>query len=210
MIRVVLAATSTIVRKGLESMLAGRSDFVVAATVRDWLALQLALDETSPDVVVVAIDKQEEEPPGELQSLAAVPSIVLVDDPQPPWVNEALRLGVRSVLPADASVEELAGAIHAVAAGLLVLHPQDAMPLLHAAAIQMPRAVERSSEPLTQRETEVLRMLARGFSNKEIAARLTISEHTVKFHVASLMGKLGAGTRTEAVTLGLRQGLILL
>jgi two-component system, NarL family, response regulator YdfI len=53
-------------------------------------------------------------------------------------------------------------------------------------------------------------MLARGFSNKEIAARLTISEHTVKFHVASLMGKLGAGTRTEAVTMGLRQGLILL
>jgi DNA-binding NarL/FixJ family response regulator len=57
---------------------------------------------------------------------------------------------------------------------------------------------------------EVLRMLALGLANKEIAARLEISEHTVKFHVASLMGKLGAGTRTEAVTTGLRFGLILL
>lgn len=210
MIRIVLAAASTIVRKGLESMLAGRADITVTTAVRDWLALQLVLDEASPDVVVVAVDRQEEEPPSELQALARIPAIVLVDDPQPLWVNEALRMGVRSVLPADASLEELSTAIHAVAAGLLVLHPQEAQPLLNAAAMQIPRQADRSSDPLTQRETEVLRMLARGFSNKEIAARLVISEHTVKFHVASLMGKLGAGTRTEAVTLGLRQGLILL
>jgi DNA-binding NarL/FixJ family response regulator len=63
---------------------------------------------------------------------------------------------------------------------------------------------------LTPREQEVLRMLARGLANKEIAARLNISEHTVKFHVAAILGKLGAASRTEAVALGIRHGLILL
>jgi NarL family two-component system response regulator YdfI len=208
--RIVLAAASTIVRKGLEAMLAGRSDLAVVGTVRDWLALQGIIDDINPDVIVVLVERQNEDPPGELQALATIPVVVLMDDPQPWWVNDALRQGVRAVLRADATADELAGAIHAVAAGLLVLHPQDAQPVLTAAAAQIPRATDRSSEALTHRETEVLRMLARGFSNKEIAARLVISEHTVKFHVASVMGKLGAGTRTEAVTMGLRQGLILL
>ena len=64
------------------------------------------------------------------------------------------------------------------------------------------------SEEITSRETEVLRMLAEGLVNKEIAARLGISEHTVKFHISSILDKLGASTRTEAVTLGIRRGLI--
>jgi DNA-binding NarL/FixJ family response regulator len=65
-------------------------------------------------------------------------------------------------------------------------------------------------EELTAREIEVLRMLAEGFANKEIASRLGISDHTVKFHISSILAKLGASTRTEAVTLGVRKGLILL
>ena len=64
------------------------------------------------------------------------------------------------------------------------------------------------SEEITSRETEVLRMLAEGLANKEIGARLGISEHTVKFHISSILDKLGASTRTEAVTLGIRRGLI--
>ena len=66
------------------------------------------------------------------------------------------------------------------------------------------------AEPLTERELEVLGIVAAGLGNKEVAARLEISEHTVKFHVASIMGKLGAGSRTEAVTLAIRQGLIMI
>src|ERR1700674_681358 len=72
------------------------------------------------------------------------------------------------------------------------------------------RALDELAESLTRRELEVLQMLAAGLSNKEIAARLSISEHTVKFHVASILGKLGAGSRTEAVSLGIRRGLVLL
>jgi DNA-binding CsgD family transcriptional regulator len=70
--------------------------------------------------------------------------------------------------------------------------------------------VEELTEPLTPREREVLRLLASGLGNKEIAAKLKISEHTAKFHVASILGKLGAASRAEAVSIGMRNGLILL
>jgi len=72
------------------------------------------------------------------------------------------------------------------------------------------RSLADLAEELTPRESEVLQMLANGLANKEIAARLSISEHTVKFHVASILGKLGAGSRTEAVSLGIRRGIVLL
>lgn len=80
------------------------------------------------------------------------------------------------------------------------------MPAVSAA----PTALAELAEPLTPREGEVLQRLASGLGNKQIADQLHISEHTVKFHVASILGKLGAGTRTEAVALGIRQGLVLL
>jgi len=78
------------------------------------------------------------------------------------------------------------------------------------AAVSSSAPVDELLEPLTRREREVLQMLASGLANKEIAARLAISDHTVKFHVASILGKLGASTRTEAVSVGIRRGLVLL
>ena len=95
-------------------------------------------------------------------------------------------------------------AIEAAAAGFVVLQPSDLDGLL---VNPQPASL---AEPLTPREVEVLGMLAEGQSNKAIAHRLGISEHTVKFHVTSIMGKLDAGSRTEAVTRGIRQGLIML
>ena len=78
---------------------------------------------------------------------------------------------------------------------------------LHAVSL---RPIQEAVEELTPREVEVLRMMAEGLGNKEIAARLGISDHTVKFHISSILAKIGASTRTEAVTLGIRMGLILL
>ena len=89
-----------------------------------------------------------------------------------------------------------------------MLHPSHANEVLPAGSAA-PRALDELAESLTRRELEVLQMLAAGLSNKEIAARLNISEHTVKFHVASILGKLGAASRTEAVSLGIRRGLVL-
>ena len=123
------------------------------------------------------------------------------------WSGDARHQGVRAVLPSDASAAEILAAIEAAAAGLAVIDPRDLEALLSAAA---PQPVAESATPLTARELEVLRMLAEGVANKTIAWKLSISEHTVKFHVAQILAKLNAGTRTEAVTVGIRKGLILL
>ena len=119
-----------------------------------------------------------------------------------------MRAGIKAVLPNRSAEAELLAAAEAAAAGLVTLHPGDLDALLPArapAAGGMPAAL---AEPLTPREIEVLRLLAEGIGNKEISSRLAISEHTVKFHVASIMGKMGATSRTEVVTLGIRHGLI--
>jgi DNA-binding NarL/FixJ family response regulator len=112
------------------------------------------------------------------------------------------------------SPEQLVAALQAAASGLLVLHPAQAAAQVttngFASSPARSRELDELAEPLTPRESEVLQMLASGLGNKEIASKLAISEHTVKFHVASILGKLGAGTRTEAVSIGIRRGLVLL
>lgn len=143
---------------------------------------------------------------------AGVPVILLVDNPAR-MTSAALPAGVRAVLPRNVTSAEIAAAIEAVAAGLYVFHPADidSIPTLRAPQSEaVPELGEPLVEHLTPREVEVLQLLSAGLGNKEIAARLNISEHTAKFHVASIMGKLGAATRTEAVTLGIRHGLVMI
>jgi NarL family two-component system response regulator YdfI len=189
-IRVLIVASSAIIRAGLESL------------VRSNSALQLVISE--PDVVLADLESPEEDgPPLELLNMA--PVVLLVSHPPGPWTIEALRSGVRAVLPRDVSAPEMLAAIEAAAAGLTVLHPSDLSALLPARSIST-----NSGESLTPRELEVFAMLAEGVGNKTIAWKLGISEHTVKFHVASIMSKLNATSRTEAVAIGIRKGLIML
>jgi len=101
-------------------------------------------------------------------------------------------------------------AVDAAASGLVVLDGPGLEMLLRAPSTVSIGGAEGLLEALTPREIEVLRLLAAGLGNKEIASRLRISDHTVKFHVASVMGKLGASSRTEAVTLGIRHGLVMI
>jgi len=162
-----------------------------------------------PDVVVMAAEAQGDaalETSG--WTAAGVPIVLLVHNPAG-WISEARPAGVRAVLPRNSSATEIIAAIEAVAAGLFVFHPAD-VDSVPAARPREPESATALVEPLTPREIEVLRLLAEGFPNKEIAARLNISEHTAKFHVASIMGKLGATSRTEAVTLGIRHGLVMI
>lgn len=210
MIRLALMAANGLARSGLQAMLGANDRFHITSLASDLETFATLLDEVQPDVAVISADRQENEPPRELLALAALPVVVLLDDPQPLWIVEALRSGIRAVLPSDVRAEELHAAIYAAAAGLMVLHPQEAQPLLTMATIPEPRPLEPQGESLTPRETEVLRLVAAGLSNKQIAGRLDISDHTVKFHIASVMGKLGAGSRTEAVTIGVRHGILLL
>jgi DNA-binding NarL/FixJ family response regulator len=124
------------------------------------------------------------------------------------WANQALRAGVRGILPRDLSAVQLAAALNAVSQGFALLHPVE-LQLQGTGGAALSETADLI-EALTAREREVLQMLAQGRGNKDIASRLKISEHTVKFHVASILGKLGASTRTEAVSVALRRGLILL
>lgn len=122
-----------------------------------------------------------------------VPIVLLTEEPG----SAMLRQGARGVLPLSASPLEIRAALEAAAAGLLVLPAQHSEPIGPSIATS-----------LTNREQEVLRLLAEGVGNKQIAWRLNITEHTVKFHVSSLMSKLDAGSRTEVVTQGIRRGYV--
>ena len=133
-------------------------------------------------------------------------TVLLVDDPHADLTHAALAAGASAVLARQSDAAELVAALDAVATGLLVVDAsaRESFGARTAAIAAAP------VEPLTQREREVLAMLARGLSNRRIADRLGIRENTVKAHVAAVLAKLGASTRTEAVTAGIRLGLIFL
>jgi DNA-binding CsgD family transcriptional regulator len=130
------------------------------------------------------------------------PAVVLGDEPP----HAGYGHSVRAYLPPDATAAEILATVAAVAEGLVVLTRMQAERLLPARPQRenLPRLVES----LTPREVEVLRLMGDGLVNKEIADRLGISEHTAKFHVASILGKLQAASRTDAVAQGMRRGLI--
>lgn len=196
MIRIAIAASSAVVRAGLEALLSATPGWEVAGSFAD----ASHLDSLRPDVLVAAL------PVGELPALPAI--VLLTSEGQPEWTADALRSGVRALLPRDAPAAAIVAAVEAAANGLAVIDPQELEGLLGSPAPV--EAADNGGAPLTAREMEVLRMMADGAANKEIAWKLAISEHTVKFHVASVMGKLNASSRTEAVTRGLRRGLILM
>lgn len=200
MIRLVIAAPSAVVRAGLEALAASYPAIELAGSFPDFTAAEAL----RPDVVLAALPLEELTPPGGGPAPALV---LLTGEAQPAWSLEALRLGVRAVLPRDASAGEILAAVEAAASGLAVLDPRELDALLSTDA---PAAAAAETRVLTARELEVLRMMAEGAANKTIAWKLAISEHTVKFHVASILAKLSAGSRTEAVTIGIRRGLILI
>jgi two-component system, NarL family, response regulator YdfI len=193
-------------------------------------------DQPHPDVIIVA-DANGSALDSAGWSGAGVPIILLTDDSARDadnwgphaehWSEGGFPGTVRAVLPRNVTRAELTAAIEAVAAGLFVVHAADVdlLPGLRPRETEaeadagpspspgfgiVPPLNEQLVEPLTRREIEVLQLLAAGLGNKEIASRLHISEHTAKFHVASIMSKLGAATRTEAVTLGIRRGLVMI
>ncbi|HYL63157.1 MAG TPA: response regulator transcription factor [Candidatus Methylomirabilis sp.] len=212
MIRVWIVAPSSLARGGLENLLASRR-ISVAGTSADLDSFGGQILDNELDAIVV--DGSGDNAHALLDALiesdlaAEAPVVVLLDHPRPDWTPAALRSGVRAVLPSDVSANQLAAALQGVGAGLLVLHPSQAVAAMPAVSA-FPAPPAELAEPLTPREREVLQRLASGLVNKQIADQLRISEHTVKFHVASILGKLGAATRTEAVSLGIRHGLVLL
>lgn len=209
MIRLLIAAPSAIARAGLESIGANAPGIEVVGTA-SLAGVGPAIDQYQPDTLLAAVEAHHDDPPEDLIALAgregAPAIVVLAPELQPSWTGEALRAGIRAVLPGDLGAREILAAVEAAAAGFVVLHPQD----LAALGPDRAAAPAVQTQALSPREVQVLAMLAEGYGNKTIAWKLGISEHTAKFHVASILTKLNAGTRTEAVTLGIRRGLILI
>ena len=209
MARVLVGASSEVVRTGLGAVLAKAPNVqVVGSFPIDTLLAQI--EDLQPDVVLLDLESAADESlPLEIKDDPLnVAIVVLTDNTEGSWSAEALRSGVRAILPRDATSEEIRAAIQAAAMGLVVLHSAAFDALL--SPIPERSELEPSDQILTPREIEVLRMIAAGLGNKEIASKLTISEHTVKFHISSIFAKLGASSRTEAVTLGIRRGLIMI
>lgn len=182
--RVHLESGSPILRAGLEAILRADGRFEIAADRE--AADVLLLDQPADDDGAEAPDQ---------------PTVVLSDG----HAAELLRRGYQAVLPREPVPAELIAALLAAAAGLITL---DRATFTAISTERLPTTA--LAQPLTRREVEVLRLLADGLGNKEIATRLHISEHTVKFHVAAILEKMQAGSRAEAVAIGMRSGLILL
>ena len=202
---VLVVASSERVAASIERTLRDRPGWrVVVGTPAD---LAVLVDDRHPACIVVAM------PPANalraldtLSGLARIPPVILLPpEPHAAWTPEARRAGVRAVLPGDATAEELAGAIAGCTAGLIVLHPEAL--IVRTAGASRPHGSGEGAA-LTPREREILEMMAEGMRNRKIASRLGISGYTVKFHVASILAKLAASSRTEAVALGVRLGLI--
>lgn len=216
MTRVAIVADSPLLRAGLEALLAVEPRLALVGAVgggegADAAAVAALVAPLAPDVVLWAAppDAASDGEEGTDASGDPAPAalVVLLDHPDAGRVRRALDAGARGVLPLDASPDELVAAVHAAAAGLLVLPPSLATELLVPAA--RPVAMADGGTALTPREREVLALLAQGLANKAIAPRLGITEHTVKAHVAAIYDKLGAGNRAEAVMAAARRGLVM-
>jgi DNA-binding NarL/FixJ family response regulator len=215
-IRVLVVDDQPLIRAGFHKMVEARPDLEVVGEAADGAEAVAQARRLGPDVVLMDVRMPTMDGLEATRQLAgpgvANPTKVLIlttfdlDE----YVSEALRAGASGFLLKDAPPEELAAAIRVIAAGEALLAPSVTRRLIQRFAEQpAPRAVDaKALERLTDRETEVLRLLARGLSNAQIAAELVVSETTVKSHVAHLLMKLGLHDRVQAVVLAYETGFV--
>ena len=209
-----LAAASTVRRAVLEALLKKAPLLELAGSLHSPVAVAQYAAQLHPDVLLLDLENEHQSigsPGGPVlpQIINSVPAVTLIDEPSADWTAHALRSGVRAILPRDSGLEEILAGVQAAHSGLVLLDPGVTLNLTSRIPTQAGQPAA-GFDDLTAREIEVLRMLAEGLGNREMASRLSISDHTVKFHISSILDKLGAATRTEAVTMGIRMGIILL
>ena len=189
-LRVAVRATYPSVRAGLRAMLGAESDFSL---------VDEGSSDDDADVTVVDLDEGSND-----ETWPTGPAVLLGGSPAEFAGLANTGVVPRAYLLKESTGAEIAAAVRAVALGLVVLDP--------AVAARLPRMPAGVPDPdsgtLTNRELDVLRLIAQGFPNKAIALQLGISEHTVKFHVGTVLGKLNAASRTEAVALAVRAGIL--
>ncbi len=208
-IRILVADDHPMLREGLVAVLATEPDFEVAGEAATGAEAVREVESLEPDVILLDLEMPELDGVATLERLrdegVETRAIVFTAYDTDERILGALRAGARGYLLKGASRAEIFAAIRTVHKGGSLLQPVVTNKLLQT----MSRDERRdNTEPLTPRELEVLALLSQGLQNKEIAGRLFISERTVKFHVSSLMHKLGAENRTEAVSIAAQRGLI--
>ncbi|MEM1395286.1 MAG: response regulator transcription factor [Cyanobacteria bacterium P01_H01_bin.150] len=207
---VIVIAVSPVIRMGLSAMLDDNPKLTVVKSGSDIDSLTDEIIELRPDIVLLDWNSKDFESISQSQQFISA-TIILVNELEDIDFGAILNAGVKGILPQTSTESEIIAAVKAVASGLVVLHPEiiDNLQLQKSTNFQQ-QADLNSIQSLTPREIEILQMLAPGLSNKAIAKQLNISDHTVKFHLSSIFQKLNVSTRTEAVAVGVRLGLIML
>lgn len=210
-IRILLVDDHAVVRQGLRFFLGTQPDLEIVGEARDGREALEQVEALRPDVVLMDLVLPEvdgiEATRRIRQQYPGVKIIVLTSFSDRDRIVPAMQAGADGYLLKDVSPDELARAIHDVVRGQVQLHPEVTRQLV-ASVTAPPGPDDRPGvEALTPRELEVLRLIARGKSNKEIAAELFITEKTVKTHVSNLLGKLGLHDRTQAAVYAVKRGL---
>ena len=214
-LRVLTCAESSTVQHPFHAMQSSTED-VIWLPIAFPATLTSLAESTKPDLIVIVAEefRLSNWPDPDLlkEIFANTPTLLLALNATAAMRKRAGRLGISSVLPLDVTTRQFLTAIAAAGEGLAVTMPYSFAETDNLTAVfgtgRVESVVNEFSEHLTGREIQVLRLLANGRSNKQIASFLHISEHTAKFHVSSVLGKLGASSRTEAVSLGIIRGLV--
>ncbi len=211
MIRILVADDHPVVREGLVAILGTQPDFNVVGEAGDGLAAVAMASQLIPDVILLDLEMPGLDGVEALRRIrAACPearAIIFTVFDTDERILAAVQAGAQGYLLKGVPRDEIFNAVRVVSNGGSLLQPVVASKVLRHLAGDQGRHQE-GSDALTEREMEVLRLMAQGRANKEIGATLFISERTVKFHVSSILSKLGAANRTEAVARAAQQGLV--
>jgi DNA-binding NarL/FixJ family response regulator len=209
-IRIVVVAPALALRAGLRALLNALDQVEVIGEAASLAGLEPLPAGTDILVLTAEAAGQADLKQALLAAQTTAVLLLAADETEAAQVLPGLPARAWGVLPLDTSAEELAAAVHALSEGLSVGAPGLVEPLFLPLSEAQKTDSEPLVEPLTERESEVLQLLAQGQANKQIAVSLGISEHTVKFHISAIYAKLGAASRTEAVRIGVHKGLIVL
>jgi DNA-binding NarL/FixJ family response regulator len=210
-VRIVVADDHHVVRTGFAGLLDTQEDFTVVGTASDGAEAVRICRELSPDVVLMDVRMPGVDGIEATRQLSGGPRIlILTTFDLDEYVFDALRAGASGFLLKDVTAERLFEAVRVVASGDALLAPAVTRRLISefARLRPVPAPAAASLGSLTPRETEVLRLVAEGLSNPEIAGRLVVTEETVKTHVSRVLGKLGLRDRTQAVVAAYESGLV--